>query len=164
VSNHPRRERRSRIDIDDENAVSKCGKFRRKITSQVRFGDSTLLFGIFLLWPKRDLGEAEARIVALLDTKRPRATNIDGRRIHQAKRRPRRSAARTGASVVRPSIRSDDRIRSSEPLVHLGDFVMTIPTENVGSLPRPATLQAAIKAYDEGTITQDARKGAGRRL
>ena len=33
---------------------------------------------------------------------------------------------------------------------------MTIPTENVGSLPRPATLQAAIKAYDEGTITQDA--------
>jgi len=88
VSSHPRRERRLRIDIDDENAVSECGKFRRKITSQVR-GDSTLLVGIFLLWPKRDLGEAEARIVALLDTKKPRATNIDGRRIHQAKRRPR---------------------------------------------------------------------------
>ncbi len=89
VSSHPRRERRLRIDIDDENAVSKCGKFRREITSQGRFGDSTLLVSIFLLSPKRDLGEAQAGIVALLDTKIPRATNIDGRRIHLAKRRPR---------------------------------------------------------------------------
>ena len=31
---------------------------------------------------------------------------------------------------------------------------MPIPTENVGSLPRPATLQAAIKDYDAGKITQ----------
>jgi len=32
---------------------------------------------------------------------------------------------------------------------------MPIPTENVGSLPRPATLQAAIVAYDAGTISFD---------
>jgi methionine synthase II (cobalamin-independent) len=32
---------------------------------------------------------------------------------------------------------------------------MTIPTENVGSLPRPARLQAAIAAYDAGTISFD---------
>ncbi len=31
---------------------------------------------------------------------------------------------------------------------------MSIPTENVGSLPRPAKLQAAIKDYDAGKITQ----------
>jgi len=31
---------------------------------------------------------------------------------------------------------------------------MPIPTENVGSLPRPAKLQAAIKDYDAGKITQ----------
>ena len=31
---------------------------------------------------------------------------------------------------------------------------MLIPTENVGSLPRPAKLQAAIKGYDAGKITQ----------
>src|SRR5919109_4160945 len=30
-----------------------------------------------------------------------------------------------------------------------------IPTENVGSLPRPAKLQAAYAAYDAGTITKD---------
>ncbi|PZS36779.1 MAG: hypothetical protein DLM58_00950 [Pseudonocardiales bacterium] len=30
---------------------------------------------------------------------------------------------------------------------------MAIPTENVGSLPRPATLQQAIGAYDAGTIS-----------
>lgn len=32
---------------------------------------------------------------------------------------------------------------------------MPIPTENVGSLPRPATLQAAIAAYDKGGITRE---------
>ena len=32
---------------------------------------------------------------------------------------------------------------------------MPIPTENVGSLPRPATLQAAIAAYDAGTISRE---------
>ena len=32
---------------------------------------------------------------------------------------------------------------------------MHIPTEPVGSLPRPAKLQAAIAAYDEGKITKD---------
>jgi methionine synthase II (cobalamin-independent) len=32
---------------------------------------------------------------------------------------------------------------------------MHIPTEPVGSLPRPATLQAAIVAYDAGKITKD---------
>jgi methionine synthase II (cobalamin-independent) len=32
---------------------------------------------------------------------------------------------------------------------------MHIPTEPVGSLPRPAKLQAAIAAYDAGTITKD---------
>ncbi len=32
---------------------------------------------------------------------------------------------------------------------------MPIPTENVGSLPRPAKLQAAIAAYDAGEITHD---------
>ncbi len=32
---------------------------------------------------------------------------------------------------------------------------MSIPTENVGSLPRPATLQAAIAAYDAGTVGFD---------
>ena len=32
---------------------------------------------------------------------------------------------------------------------------MSIPTENVGSLPRPARLQAAIAAYDAGTISFD---------
>ncbi|PZS13541.1 MAG: hypothetical protein DLM57_16430 [Pseudonocardiales bacterium] len=32
---------------------------------------------------------------------------------------------------------------------------MSIPTENVGSLPRPATLQQAIAAYDAGTIGFD---------
>jgi hypothetical protein len=31
---------------------------------------------------------------------------------------------------------------------------MPVPTENVGSLPRPAKLQAAIKDYDAGKITQ----------
>ncbi len=31
---------------------------------------------------------------------------------------------------------------------------MSIPTENVGSLPRPAKLQAAIKDYDAGKITR----------
>ena len=29
---------------------------------------------------------------------------------------------------------------------------MPIPTENVGSLPRPASLQRAIGAYDKGEI------------
>ncbi len=33
---------------------------------------------------------------------------------------------------------------------------MPLPTEPVGSLPRPATLQAAIAAYDAGTITRSA--------
>jgi methionine synthase II (cobalamin-independent) len=32
---------------------------------------------------------------------------------------------------------------------------VAIPTENVGSLPRPATLQAAIKDYDAGKITRE---------
>ena len=32
---------------------------------------------------------------------------------------------------------------------------MSMPTENVGSLPRPSKLQAAIKAYDAGRITKD---------
>jgi methionine synthase II (cobalamin-independent) len=32
---------------------------------------------------------------------------------------------------------------------------MTIPTENVGSLPRPAKLQAALAAYDAGKISRD---------
>ncbi len=32
---------------------------------------------------------------------------------------------------------------------------MTIPTENVGSLPRPARLQDAIRRYDDGTITKE---------
>jgi methionine synthase II (cobalamin-independent) len=32
---------------------------------------------------------------------------------------------------------------------------MPIPTENVGSLPRPAKLQAAIAAYDAGKIAKD---------
>jgi len=32
---------------------------------------------------------------------------------------------------------------------------MPLPTENVGSLPRPATLQAAIKDYDAGKINHD---------
>ena len=32
---------------------------------------------------------------------------------------------------------------------------MTIPTENVGSLPRPAALQAALADYDAGEITRD---------
>ena len=32
---------------------------------------------------------------------------------------------------------------------------MTIPTENVGSLPRPMKLQEAIAAYDAGNITKD---------
>ena len=32
---------------------------------------------------------------------------------------------------------------------------MTIPTEPVGSLPRPARLQEAIRQYDEGAITRD---------
>ncbi|NNE98149.1 MAG: 5-methyltetrahydropteroyltriglutamate--homocysteine methyltransferase [Pyrinomonadaceae bacterium] len=32
---------------------------------------------------------------------------------------------------------------------------MTIPTENVGSLPRPMSLQNAIAEYDAGNITQD---------
>ncbi len=30
---------------------------------------------------------------------------------------------------------------------------MPIPTENVGSLPRPMKLQEAIAAYDEGSIS-----------
>ncbi len=33
---------------------------------------------------------------------------------------------------------------------------MLIPTENVGSLPRPTTLQIAIAAYDSGSIGFDA--------
>ncbi|MEO7503521.1 MAG: 5-methyltetrahydropteroyltriglutamate--homocysteine methyltransferase, partial [Gemmatimonadaceae bacterium] len=33
---------------------------------------------------------------------------------------------------------------------------MPIPTENVGSLPRPTTLQAAIADYDAGKITREA--------
>src|SRR5919204_2955962 len=33
--------------------------------------------------------------------------------------------------------------------------VTGIPTEPVGSLPRPATLQAAYAAYDSGTITRE---------
>src|ERR1700751_1143351 len=32
---------------------------------------------------------------------------------------------------------------------------MPIPTENVGSLPRPAKLQAAIKDYDAGKIPRE---------
>jgi methionine synthase II (cobalamin-independent) len=32
---------------------------------------------------------------------------------------------------------------------------MAIPTENVGSLPRPAKLQAALADYDAGKITHD---------
>lgn len=32
---------------------------------------------------------------------------------------------------------------------------MPIPTENVGSLPRPAKLQAAIADYDTGKITHE---------
>lgn len=32
---------------------------------------------------------------------------------------------------------------------------MPIPTENVGSLPRPLRLQRAIAAYDTGEITQE---------
>lgn len=32
---------------------------------------------------------------------------------------------------------------------------MAIPTENVGSLPRPATLQAALAGYDAGTVTRE---------
>jgi methionine synthase II (cobalamin-independent) len=32
---------------------------------------------------------------------------------------------------------------------------MSIPTEPVGSLPRPATLQAALAAYDAGTISRE---------
>ena len=32
---------------------------------------------------------------------------------------------------------------------------MSIPTENVGSLPQSSTLQAAINAYDAGEITKD---------
>ena len=32
---------------------------------------------------------------------------------------------------------------------------MAIPTENVGSLPRPTTLQTAIAAYDRGAITRE---------
>ncbi len=32
---------------------------------------------------------------------------------------------------------------------------MAIPTENVGSLPRPMQLQEALKAYDAGTITHE---------
>ena len=32
---------------------------------------------------------------------------------------------------------------------------MLTPTENVGSLPHPVTLQAALKAYDAGTITHE---------
>ena len=32
---------------------------------------------------------------------------------------------------------------------------MPLPTENVGSLPRPLKLQAAIKDYDAGKITFD---------
>ncbi len=35
---------------------------------------------------------------------------------------------------------------------------MTIPTENVGSLPRPAKLQAAIADYDAGKITHEELK------
>jgi len=35
------------------------------------------------------------------------------------------------------------------------EATMTIPTENVGSLPRPVTLQAALADYDAGTITHD---------
>jgi methionine synthase II (cobalamin-independent) len=31
---------------------------------------------------------------------------------------------------------------------------MSIPTENVGSLPRPMKLQAAIADYDAGKITK----------
>ena len=31
---------------------------------------------------------------------------------------------------------------------------MALPTEPVGSLPRPATLQAAIKGFDQGTVTR----------
>ncbi len=33
---------------------------------------------------------------------------------------------------------------------------MPIPTENVGSLPRPAVLQSAIAAYDRGETSFDA--------
>src|SRR6516162_3090864 len=33
---------------------------------------------------------------------------------------------------------------------------MPIPTENVGSLPRPAKLQAAIADYDAGRVSRDA--------
>ena len=32
---------------------------------------------------------------------------------------------------------------------------MPIPTENVGSLPRPAKLQAALAAYDAGKISRE---------
>jgi hypothetical protein len=32
---------------------------------------------------------------------------------------------------------------------------MAIPTENVGSLPRPAKLQAALQNYDQGKITRE---------
>ena len=32
---------------------------------------------------------------------------------------------------------------------------MAIPTENVGSLPRPARLQAALADYDSGKITRE---------
>ena len=34
-------------------------------------------------------------------------------------------------------------------------FAMAIPTENVGSLPRPAKLQAALQDYDKGKITHE---------
>ena len=32
---------------------------------------------------------------------------------------------------------------------------MLRPTENVGSLPRPVTLQATLKAHNAGTITHE---------
>jgi methionine synthase II (cobalamin-independent) len=32
---------------------------------------------------------------------------------------------------------------------------MTIPTENVGSLPRSSKLQSAITNYDDGKITRE---------
>ena len=41
------------------------------------------------------------------------------------------------------------------PLRERGEKRVPIPTENVGSLPRPTTLQAAIADYDAGKITRE---------
>ena len=68
----------------------------------------------------------------------------------------------TGLSLLRKVVGSgslqcrDDLRRGKNPMNNYDPKIATgIPTEQVGSLPRPSTLQSAYAAYDAGTISLD---------